>query len=205
MHSLKSALSCKVFIPFYFRIHGSTPHLFSLSGFKAHTCNQNLFQVTRSVLVKAKQEDRSLIAWEGFPFLSSEKVRLSNSRSEPRGGWRRVVGVYQQHVEQKKLCLSPLDAFDLMWLDLRFWTVSLTNHRKMTEMCYCWTVTELWYSAFTHPSIHPSLDPFTGLRWELELVPAAGQTPEKSPARPWIAHRHKQPFYTRSRSRLRSV
>lgn len=106
MHSLKSALSCKVFIPFYFRIHGSTPHLFSLSGFKAHTCNQNLFQVTRSVLVKAKQEDRSLIAWEGFPFLSSEKVRLSNSRSEPRGGWRRVVGVYQQHVEQKKLCLS---------------------------------------------------------------------------------------------------
>lgn len=80
IHSQESALSCKVFIQFYFRINGSTPHLCSLLP----TLNQ-IWSRSQSQSLQ-KLWDRSLIAGEVFPILISEKARLWNSRSEGRAG-----------------------------------------------------------------------------------------------------------------------
>lgn len=80
IHSRESALSCKVFIQFYFRINGSTPHLCSLLP----TPNQ-IWSRSQSQSLQ-KLWDRSLIAGEVFPILISEKARLWNSRSEGRVG-----------------------------------------------------------------------------------------------------------------------
>lgn len=90
-HSLKI---CFQLCLFSWVSEGTALRLISVlfGGSKARTCSQNFTQVTRSVL-----------------FLIPEKARLCNSRSEARVGGG-VVGVYQERVEQKNLCWSPVDA-----------------------------------------------------------------------------------------------